>query len=61
MPENSGTVLITTHDLETAGVLREAFRDDGYRVELLTPAEEVTSADDAALLIVNQPGEVVNR
>ena len=45
------TVLVTTHDLPLAGRLRDGFRHAGYRVELFTSSEDVTAADDAALLV----------
>ena len=45
------TVLVTTHDLPLAGKLRDGFRHAGYRVELFTSAEDVTAADDPALLV----------
>ncbi|MDE2794091.1 MAG: sigma 54-interacting transcriptional regulator [Gemmatimonadota bacterium] len=45
------TVLVTTHDLPLAGKLRDGFRHAGYQVELFTSAEDVTAADDAALLV----------
>ena len=45
------TVLVTTHDLPFAGKLRDGFRHAGYQVELFTSAEDVTAADDAALLV----------
>jgi DNA-binding NtrC family response regulator len=46
------TVLITTHDLEPAVRLRDAFETQGYKVELLTPGERVTDVPDAALLVL---------
>jgi DNA-binding NtrC family response regulator len=49
MPE---TVLITTQDLEPAVRLRDAFRDAGYAVELMTPGERVADVPGAALLIL---------
>ena len=45
------TVLVTTHDLPLAGKLRDGFRHAGYRVELFTSSEDVTAADDPALLV----------
>ncbi len=45
------TVLVTTHDLPFAGELRDGFRHAGYQVELFTSAEDVTAADDPALLV----------
>ena len=32
MPDNPGTILISTHDLKVAGALRDPFREAGYRV-----------------------------
>jgi DNA-binding NtrC family response regulator len=46
------TILITTQDLEPAVRLRDAFRDAGYEVELLTPGERVADVEGAALLIL---------
>jgi DNA-binding NtrC family response regulator len=46
------TVIITTQDLEPAVRLRDAFRDDGFATELLTPGERVGDVPDAALLIL---------
>jgi len=46
------TVIITTQDLEPAVRLRDAVRDAGYGVELLTPGERVSDVPDPALLVV---------
>jgi DNA-binding NtrC family response regulator len=46
------TVLITTQDLEPAVRLRDAFRDSGYGVELITPGERIADVPDAALLVL---------
>ncbi|MBR9989594.1 MAG: sigma-54-dependent Fis family transcriptional regulator [Gemmatimonadetes bacterium] len=46
------TVLITTQELEPAVRLRDAFRDAGYGVELITPGERVADVPDAALLVL---------
>ncbi len=46
------TVLITTQDLEPAVRLRDAFRDDGYAVELLTPGERIGDVEDPRLLVL---------
>jgi DNA-binding NtrC family response regulator len=46
------TVLITTQDLEPAVRLRDAFRDAGYGVELITPGERIAEVPDAALLVL---------
>ena len=48
----SGSILISTHDLPTAGSLREAFSDAGYGVELVTPDEDLDADGDAVLLAI---------
>ena len=45
-------VLITTVDLEPAVRLRDAFEEEGYSVELLTPGERIADVNDPALLIL---------
>ncbi len=45
-------VLITTVDLEPAVRLRDAFEEEGYAVELLTPGERIADVPDAELLIL---------
>ena len=45
-------VLISTHNLPAAGRLREAFRANGYRVDLVTPSEELSVAREPVLLVV---------
>ena len=50
-------VLLSTHDLATAGALREAFTGAGYAVELVTPGEEITDHDDAVLLVLTGWGK----
>jgi DNA-binding NtrC family response regulator len=45
-------VLVSTHDLTTAGALRDGFKRAGYRVELVTPSESIEDADDAELLVL---------
>ncbi len=52
MPTASGTVLISTHDLEVAGGLRGTFREAGYQVELVTPQEDLSGREDPLLLIL---------
>jgi DNA-binding NtrC family response regulator len=47
------TVLVSTHDLKRAGSLRLALREQGYRVELVTPEEQLAGADDIALLVLS--------
>ncbi len=51
---NDGLVLISTHDLETAGALRDVFDGAGYAVELVTPGEEIADFDDAVLLVLTR-------
>lgn len=46
------TVIITTHDLEPAVRLRDAFNEEGVRVELLTTEERIADVNDPALLIL---------
>jgi len=48
----TGTVLVSTHDLEVAGPLRDAFREAGYRVELVTPQEDLTGLEEPRLFIL---------
>src|SRR5690554_4270842 len=45
-------VLITTHDLEPAVELRDAFEREGFAVELLTASERIADVEGAALLIL---------
>jgi len=52
MPETTGTILISTHDLEVAGPLREAFRGAGYRVDLVTPQEDLSGLEDSVLFVL---------
>ena len=52
MSEAGGSVLISTHDLKTAGPLRDAFREAGYRVELVTPGEDLSDIPEPVLLIL---------
>jgi DNA-binding NtrC family response regulator len=46
------TIAITTHDLEPAVHLRDAFVADGFNVELLTASERLADARNPVLLIV---------
>ena len=46
------TVAITTQDLEPAVRLRDAFVEEGFRVELLTAGEKLAEARDPVLLIL---------
>ncbi|HLU26223.1 MAG TPA: sigma-54 dependent transcriptional regulator [Longimicrobiales bacterium] len=46
------TVLITTHDLEPAVRLRNAFEEAGFPVELLTTTERIADVRDPGLLII---------
>ena len=52
MPENTGTILISTHDLAVAGPLRDSFQEAGYQVELVTPQEDLTGLADPVLFIL---------
>jgi DNA-binding NtrC family response regulator len=45
-------VLVSTHELPLAGALRDGFRDEGYRVELVTPGESIEDSEDAELLVL---------
>ncbi len=47
------TVLISTHHLPTAGALRGAFRSSGYRVELVTPREELDPGAGVLLVLTD--------
>jgi len=47
-----GRVLVSTHHLERAGELREAFQSAGYPVELVTPDEDVRGGLPIELLVV---------
>ena len=49
-------VLISTHDLERAGALREAFTRAGYGTDLVTPTEEVQTKG-AVLLVLTGGAE----
>jgi DNA-binding NtrC family response regulator len=49
MPDN---VLITTHDLDPAVKLRDAFEAAGFEVELLTATEHISDVKEPVLLIV---------
>jgi DNA-binding NtrC family response regulator len=44
--------MISTHDLKVAGPLRDAFREAGYRVELVTPSEDLSGVEEPRLLIL---------
>ncbi len=46
------TVLITTRDLEPAVRLRDAFREEGHGVELLTAGERIRDVADPVLVIL---------
>ncbi|MFO8173364.1 MAG: sigma-54 interaction domain-containing protein [Gemmatimonadota bacterium] len=52
MPTASGTVLISTHDLDVAGLLRDAFSQAGYGVELVTPREDLSGIQNPLLFIL---------
>lgn len=51
------TVLISTHHLPTAGALRGAFKSSGYRVELVTPREELDPGAGVLLVLSNALAE----
>lgn len=50
--EPEGAVFISTHDLRVAGRLREAFKEAGYRVELITPGESLAEGPFRPLLLI---------
>jgi len=50
-------ILVSTHDLPLAGKLRAGFEREGYDVELVTPAEQLTRHDAAALLVLTGGAE----
>ncbi len=45
-------VLISTHDLKSAGRLRDGFREAGYATDLVTPGEDVDGREDVVLLVL---------
>lgn len=49
---SNGRVLISTHDLPTAGALRTRFEVVGYDTDLVTPSERLTDSDAPTVLIV---------
>jgi len=54
----SGTVLISTHRPSLGGRLRNAFRREGYEVELLSTPEEVARTESPVLLLLTGGGEI---
>ncbi len=46
------TALLTTHDLELAVRVRDAFQEEGFRVELVTPSERIADFTTPALLVI---------
>ena len=48
-------VLISTHDLERAGALRDAFQEHDFTVELVTSREVLDPSDDTHLLVLTGP------
>jgi DNA-binding NtrC family response regulator len=44
--------LVSTHDLPRAGRVREALREEGFVVELVTPGEDLAERTDAQLLVL---------
>jgi len=53
----SGTVLISTHHLESAGPLRTAFEREGYEVDFMPGVEHLDLTDDPALLVLTGEGD----
>lgn len=51
------TVLISTHHLPAAGALRGAFKSSGYRVELVTPREELDPGAGVLLVLTDALAE----
>ena len=49
----SARVLISTHDLPRAGVLRTGFESAGYSTDLVTPSERIADDGTAALLVLS--------
>jgi DNA-binding NtrC family response regulator len=54
--QHAGRVVISTHDLQRAGQLRAAFRDAAFKVELVTPDEDLRGRDDILLVVLTLPG-----
>ncbi|MEX0980324.1 MAG: sigma-54 dependent transcriptional regulator [Gemmatimonadota bacterium] len=52
----NGTVLVSTHSLPVAGQLRDAFRKEGYAVELVTPGESLAAIEQPVLLVLTGDG-----
>jgi DNA-binding NtrC family response regulator len=52
MADPGDHVLVSTHQLEVAGAVRSAFQGAGYTVELVTPSEDVSTAEEVGLLIL---------
>jgi DNA-binding NtrC family response regulator len=50
-------VMVSTHDLPLAGRIRDAFRKEGYEVELVTPSEEVDPSRGVSLLVLTGGAE----
>jgi len=48
-------ILVSTHDLQRAGALREAFEKIGLEVELVTPGEDVTGTEARLLVLTAGP------
>jgi len=45
-------VLVSTHDLERAGDLRDRFEESGYSTDLVTPGEDLSGHHQAVLLVL---------
>ena len=54
------TVLISTHDLRAARPLRQAFMSSGYRVELVTPDEELDPGSGVLLVLTDAEAEAAS-
>ena len=49
-------ILVSTHDLQRAGELREAFRSEGYEVEFVTPGEDIRDRDAGLIVLTGGVG-----
>ncbi len=50
------TILVSTQDLPIAGELRTVLKGGGYRVEFVTPDEDIGHVENAALLVLTAAG-----
>ena len=53
---DEGRVLVSTHHLERAGELREAFKGAGYEVELVTPDEDLSGGPPGQVVVTLASG-----